>query len=302
MIIPVKYSIVQAADSGNFKKLLFFSNSCKLYFLAGLPAKVSKKRKQSPKMKHQGGAGRVYRVMIVDDELIERKGLSALISAHGYPFSFFLAGDGEEALQIIAGGMIPDILITDIRMPFVDGMELIEAVHQRGLATQIIIYSAYDEFQYARQALRCGVVDYLLKPVEPDELFLLLDQCLARLSPLQPDAAPAPESEETCLCRRIKKIIEESYAQDIGLEHIARALSHSVSHISHVFARQTGETILKYLTRCRMEKAAAYLRTSAYQISEISEMVGYASSAYFGQVFRKYYHMTPNDYREKYGQ
>lgn len=255
----------------------------------------------------------MYQVLIVDDESIERKGIQSLLSNWISMLTCHLAANGEVALQMIKAGLHPDILITDVRMPFMDGLQLIEAVRKMGFDdTQIVICSAYDEFTYAKQALRFGVSEYLLKPLEPDEFYQLIDTFITKLDKLHASSAHntaadsqepvASDSSQIYLYRKICKILQEHYNEDLSIERIAHMVAHSASHISRIFADETGETIVKYLTRIRMEKAAELLRTTSIRVAEISSMVGYATPTYFGQVFRKTYNMTPNTYRERYGQ
>lgn len=111
----------------------------------------------------------MYKILIVDDERRERVGLERLIKKYNYPLEIFLAQNGEEALDIFeerkGNGEEIDILLTDIKMPFMTGIELIEQVRKRGYSPFCIIFSAYGEFEYAQNAISLGVIQYLLKPV-----------------------------------------------------------------------------------------------------------------------------------------
>lgn len=116
----------------------------------------------------------MYKVLIVDDEHMIKRSLNKLISESGYGFTVVgEAGDGQEALEL-ALEKTPDLILTDISMPVMDGLELIRECRTRQLPCEIVILSGYGEFEYARQALRSNVADYLLKPVRPE----LLEQVL----------------------------------------------------------------------------------------------------------------------------
>jgi two-component system, response regulator YesN len=122
----------------------------------------------------------MHKVLLVDDEMFVRKGLLNLIDweAQGYVVAAE-ADNGEEALRLIPT-VQPDLVITDIRMPVLDGLELIRAVsEQGGYQPAFIIISGYHDFKYAQQALRYGVHDYILKPIDEEEL----EQTLSKLSP-----------------------------------------------------------------------------------------------------------------------
>lgn len=119
----------------------------------------------------------MYSAIIVDDEIFVRKGLIEMIDWEGNGFQIMDEADnGEDALALIRD-KLPDLVITDIRMPVLDGIGLIQAVVQEGLDTNFIIISGYNDFRYAQQAVRYGVLDYVLKPVDQDDIV----QALAKL-------------------------------------------------------------------------------------------------------------------------
>ena len=114
------------------------------------------------------------KVMFVDDEILIREHIRDYVDWDKEGFIYCGdASDGEMALPLIEKWK-PDILITDIRMPFMDGIQLSKIVKQRLPNTKIVILSGHDEFEYARTALRIGVEEYLLKPIGPSDLILLL--------------------------------------------------------------------------------------------------------------------------------
>ena len=115
----------------------------------------------------------MYSLLIADDELKERNGLSKLIRRFDFPLKIYLAENGANAFQIMQEEHI-DILLTDIKMPFLSGIELIKKVREAGLNPICIIYSAYGEFEYAKEAISLGVIQYLLKPVNIKEFKKLL--------------------------------------------------------------------------------------------------------------------------------
>ena len=123
----------------------------------------------------------MYKVFLVDDEIVIREGIR-----NSFPWEengFTLVGeapDGELALQTMQD-VKPDILITDIRMPFMDGMQLCEAVSHTMPWVQIVILSGYDDFTYAQQAISLGVKEYLLKPVSAQELLEVLQRIAGRI-------------------------------------------------------------------------------------------------------------------------
>ncbi|WP_166245471.1 response regulator transcription factor [Paenibacillus turpanensis] len=119
------------------------------------------------------------KVLLVDDEMFARQGLIQFIDWKAYGFDTVLEADnGEEALELIESER-PELVVTDIRMPLLDGLQLIQTVKERGLSEPVfIIVSGYNDFKYAQQAMRFGVRDFLLKPIDKGELTETLDRIM----------------------------------------------------------------------------------------------------------------------------
>ena len=123
----------------------------------------------------------MYSVFAVDDEPIVLEGIRSKIDWEGSGFTFAgEATDGEIALSMIHE-IKPDILVTDIKMPFMDGLQLAEAIKRTQPWIKIIILSGHDEFDYAKKAISIGIEDYLLKPFTPDELLSSLNKAAAQI-------------------------------------------------------------------------------------------------------------------------
>lgn len=122
----------------------------------------------------------MYKVLLVDDEPIIKKTLRKLLIEFGRFESISEAEDGREAIEIVHLQK-PDLIITDITMPVMDGLELVRHLYDNRIECEVIIISGYDDFRYAQQALRYGVSSYLLKPLSPEELYTTLGRFEARL-------------------------------------------------------------------------------------------------------------------------
>lgn len=122
----------------------------------------------------------MIKVLIVDDEKIERNGIKYLLRSRKEEWEIFEASNGRDAYETLRKEQM-DILFTDIKMPFMTGMELVE--HARSIQPDIemVIFSGYGEFEYAKQALRFRVENYVLKPVDPEEFQSTVDKLLAKI-------------------------------------------------------------------------------------------------------------------------
>ena len=118
----------------------------------------------------------MIQTLIVDDENIERQGIKRLINSYALPFQVTLASSGKMALDFIRSNAV-DLMLTDVRMPIMDGLQLAEAALNEKANLQIVLISGFSEFEYAKTAMKLGVKDYLLKPVKYEDLV----DCLTRI-------------------------------------------------------------------------------------------------------------------------
>lgn len=233
------------------------------------------------------------RLLIVDDEPIILGGLVKVIK-DAAPLGTVVreAGNAFEALEVMKGYM-PDVTITDLHMPEKNGFELMEEARAIGLCDRFIILTGYDDFEYVRRALRQGVVDYLLKPLDKNEIAGLL----AHIDQEVPTEADSEYERHT---KRILAYTEKHYMNDLSLDHLAELMNLHPNYISSLFKKVTGDTFVNYLNAFRIKEAQKLLGTHRHlSVSEIGRRVGFESKHYFAKVFKKYTGITPGAYREK---
>src|SRR6266542_1684496 len=145
----------------------------------------------------------VYRIFFVEDEIVTREGIRDNVDwkANGFEFCGE-ASDGEMALPLIRAAK-PDVLITDVKMPFMDGLQLSKIVHERMPWVKIIILSGHDEFEYAQEAIKLGVTEYLLKPVTVKKLQTALQKLTVQLD---------KERKEQENLKKLQEQVEENRA------------------------------------------------------------------------------------------
>ena len=236
---------------------------------------------------------RMVRLMIVDDEPLVRALIRASLDWKGMGVEIAdEAGSGEEALERI-GKSKPDILLLDICMSGMSGVELAEAVLRIAPNTRIVVISGHDTFQYAQQCLRLGVQDYLLKPVNEDQLEASIRAILKKISPetlVGAQSRKAVQDVLACLYQRFRE-------PGLTLQNLAEGLYLNPCYVSRAFHEDTGETFVEALTRLRMEEAARLIRETAMCGYEVGEMVGIQDAKYFGACFKKYTGRTLQEYR-----
>jgi YesN/AraC family two-component response regulator len=240
---------------------------------------------------------RKYKLLIADDERIIREGLASF-SWDNLGFEVVhTAADGEEAISFLQQGVV-DVILTDIKMPVMDGLDICRYISKNKLDCKVIILTGHKDFDYARTAISTGVFDYLLKPVDLDEIDRVFTLLKIRLD----ERLNVSESIETGylpVIRNVISFIEEHYAENISLEEIADSVSLSPGYLSSQFSKETNKTVIEYLTHIRINHAKVLLKDVNYKIYEIAEKVGYPNVKYFYDVFKRNTGMSPNQFRKQ---
>lgn len=241
----------------------------------------------------------MLKVFLADDEMWIILGLKKLIQKSGLPLQVIgEAADGITALEEVKR-LSPDILFSDIRMPGLSGIDLVRRISEEKLPVQTVLISGYAEFSYAKAALRYGAFDYILKPIQEEELNGILARLLRELT-----KEPMPSFEEEVLpvsntvMNRIITNIQEGYTQDISLALLSEKYSISSSHLSALIKRELGLSFSEYITAKRMQKARELLKDEQLSIESIAEAVGYHDYFYFTKVFKKNHGISPSKYRK----
>ncbi|MEK3752192.1 response regulator [Paenibacillus sp. FSL E2-8871] len=244
-------------------------------------------------------------VMIADDEEVIRRGLEKITSRMELDVQVIGSyGNGVEAWEHFEKLSRDDIdlLITDIKMPRMDGFMLIEQVRGHMEDIPIAVLSGFSEFEYARRAIRHGVMDYLLKPIDKTQLYELLkrveDTKKKNVTEQEGMFSQAADGGEHYVVEQTKSILEREYDQNFELERLAETVGMNASYLSRLFKIKTGQTITDYLIRIRITKAKELLiEHPDLKNYEIADKVGYSDPVYFNKLFKKMCGMTPKDYK-----
>lgn len=236
-------------------------------------------------------------IVIVDDEEYVLKGLEIIISEAGR--NYCVVGcfeDGEDALPKLLS-LDVDVILTDIKMPRMDGLELIKNVKMLNTEITCVILSGFDDFEYARVALRYGVKDFLLKPVDENELFRCFDEIAKSKNKADRDISEGEKRTVTI----VKKIIDTEYYKEFTLAYLAEKVYLNPKYLSRLFKDETGITITDYLLHTRIAKAKELLIGNLdMKIYEIAGAVGYEEPDFFNKLFKRAVGISPRDYRLKY--
>ena len=247
----------------------------------------------------------MIKVLIVEDEEIIRKGIILTINWKAIDCEVVgEASNGIEGLEQIKK-LKPDLIITDIKMPKMDGIEMLRNLRQDGNTTDVIILSAFNTFSYAQSALRLGAVDYIIKPFHDGELErsikLIKNKIVGTTEEVSSDEFPfVSEEHKTKYISETMEYIKMHYNDpDICLSSIAENLEISEGHLSHVFKKETNLGPLNFLTHYRIHQAKLLLDDCRIKVYEVAERVGYKDIAYFSSTFKKITGMSPSEYQNK---
>ena len=260
------------------------------------------------------------KVIIVDDELPIRESLKM------FPwekYGYYLVGEaknGFEALELCINVM-PDIVLTDIVMPNMNGLDFIRNLKTINPLAQIILITMYDEFEYAVEALRLGAKEYLLKGVYTEQDLVdalnrakndlnLVKHINNKKYNLDYSSKDNDNNKKTSNVNileitddfrfEIKKAIDyinQNLDKNISIKCIAEQVGYSPNYFSYLFKKVTGYSVKDYIFNARMKKAIYLLKFSNMKIYEIAEKVGIPNYRYFTAIFSKHFGQCPSYFR-----
>lgn len=263
-------------------------------------------------------------LLIAEDEHMLRNGLASLDWAAQGITLLPAAKNGLQAVEI-AGGHAVDILLTDIRMPGLSGMEVAEFVRNQYPAAEIIFLSGYEEFEYAKKAISLRANNYILKPAMPQDVLKAVGAArdkilqhraedenkrqmrmeLQNLSRVASAAQPSdntdgiPTEEDVT---QVVQYIRKHYQEPLNLAALAEEFHFNPVYLSRLIKKKSGHTFTELLTSTRMYHAARLLRETVLKNGEICTRIGMGDERYFGQVFLRTYGVSPQQYRKLHRQ
>ena len=252
----------------------------------------------------------MIKILIADDERPEREMLGRILNEemHG-EVELRFAENGSVAVTI-ATLWHADVILMDIEMPGINGLEASRQILKQLPGTKIIFITAYSLFSYARDAVKLGASDYILKPVDGEDVVKAVRHASLQLDAMRQLKAVADEMTEDLdendagdkanqIIARVKRYIQHNYmTYDLSLDTVSDILNINPSYLSSIFKRCTGINFVDYITDLRISNAKELLRDPLRSASEIADIVGYESASYFSRAFKKKTGMTPTEYRK----
>ena len=264
----------------------------------------------------------MIRLLIADDEKLEREALAEMVARRfEHEVVLELAENGRKAADtaVLWGA---DLILMDIEMPGMSGLDAARAVLAQRPGCRVIFVTAYSLFQYAHEAVHLGACDYLLKPVDPDELEASIRRAMrqveaerkleelatAKALPEPQDAGAVPaedaadeDSPAAMVMAQVRRYLEDNYMFDLSLDSVGEILHISPAYLSAQFKKYQKMNFLDCLTELRINAAKELLADPLRSTAEVASMVGYDDSSYFARAFKKRTGMTPTQYRRQAG-
>lgn len=264
-----------------------------------------------------------YKVLLADDEQIERMALAKRLHKHfGDSLVIWQAADGNEAVRLCFKERC-QIVIMDISMPELNGVEAAEQIRRLDEDCEIIFLTAYDEFSYAKRAIAIHALDYLLKPCEEEELTAVMEEAVGRIQKREqfemlhmeqempeetgaempePDLEEEPDEPDRLgqAAEKIRRYIRKNYMKDISMQDAARMMNYSDAYFCKLFKQCFDQNFTAYLARFRINEARRLLQDKNASVREVSMLVGYYDANYFAKVFKRIAGMNPSEYRDSF--
>lgn len=259
----------------------------------------------------------MYKILIADDEELERKALGLFIEKSNFPIDkILIAEDGNDAFVKIVCDK-PDIIILDINMPELSGLDVLEKIRKEDIDSKVIISTAFDEFDYAVKALKLGAMDFLVKPVNRKVFCKAIQKIIDRLQIEEKSKDKMKQLDDVIEYFKnqpkdknnkkedalpeavviVKEYIECNYTNYISLDEIVTDCGYSKYHISRLFKNYMNCTIMEYLLKQRMLKAKDLLINTQNSIKAIAIAIGYSDPNYFSLIFKREEGVSPIQFR-----
>ncbi len=251
---------------------------------------------------------RNYKYIVVEDEDLIRNNIVKKIESLNLPLEYInYADNGREALELTEK-FNPDIIFTDIMMPIMDGLELAEEIYIAYPQIKIIIITGYGDFSLAQKAIRYGVVDYILKPINTEDLSVVLSRVITILQKEEasktkdiPDNYKNMNYTKEQTMELVEEFIRDNYRKEITLGNVAEKIGFTPDYLSKLFKKYKQESPVKYISRLRIEEAKRLLiEEPNFEIKRIGELVGYFDQYYFSRTFKAQVGVYPTEFRKKY--
>lgn len=242
----------------------------------------------------------MYKVLIIDDVALVRDAIKLLGQWELFGITeIFEAGNAEEGMRLIYQEK-PELIITDMKMPVMDGTALLTKLDEEQIKSKVIVISGYSDFKYTRLAIQPKVIDYILKPIDPQDLNNSIAAAMTEIEKDFPSSGIVHEDSVSTGNKLINEVIYyigKHYMEDISLSSLADTFYLSKEHLSRLFKRETGTNLFSYIMELKLDDAKKLLTSTELTLDEIAFKLGFSNGNYFSKVFKKNTGQSPREYK-----
>ena len=237
------------------------------------------------------------RVLIVDDDRWAVEDIRASFRFEQWGFEVAaVCASAEEALPVLLSER-PELVVSDIRMGSMSGLELIRTCREQGLQSIFVIVSGYDDFCYVQDAFRYGVFVYLLKPLDDSQVDGLMRSVCEKLK--GEGMTPHLTAEKQDSITRAIAYINEHFTEPITLESVAEQVFLNMTYLSQMLSRRLGVPFTQYRNVLRIRYAKQLIASGCTNMTEVANRVGFESSSQFSRVFKRCESITPQQFSKQ---
>ena len=243
----------------------------------------------------------MYKVYLVDDDglILEEMATTVAWLDNG----FEVAGANTNPLKAIdeIRTLSPDVIFCDLKMPVMDGNEFIRQLREDGVNVEFVMVSAYNDFENVRTFFKQTGFDYILKPIDQEELQPVLERLSEKLSRIKPQSFDEDSYDpitENPVFNNLVQYVNGHFGEKITLDSLSKEFNYSRNYICRLFQKNTNKSLNLYLTEVRMEHAADLLKDKTILVKDVAALCGYPNYYHFFKVFKEHYGYSPKEYRE----
>lgn len=244
----------------------------------------------------------MYSVYLVDDEKLVLEKLTNTVPWLDNGFEVVGFNTSSQAALAEITEVKPDVVFCDLRMPKVDGLQLIEKLIESGVSSDFVMLSAFNDFDACREFFRLEGIDYFLKPLDQDNAAEVLERISRKVAKKhrQTPAVAFVPSQSKSFDDLVAYVIA-NFNKKITLKDLSQTFNMNQNHICNMFSKHYESTLIIFITTLRMKEASRLMLETDAQLKEIAIHCGYQSYHHFCAVFKTHFGKPPTEYREVNG-
>lgn len=252
-------------------------------------------------------------VILIDDEEVAVNALKRRVDWQKYGVDEVYVAHSMGEAQKVFREKVVDVMLSDIEMPQGSGLDLFQWVKAYYPTVECVYVTCHPEFDYMRKAMQLGSADYILKPIDYEELDSVLSKLVERVRRqrriesipadiMQKAAGEEDDRPKDDVVGTVKRYVREHIQEDIYIADIAKQVYLNEQYLMRLFKKTTGISILEFITNERLWLAKELLSNTDYPINRVAGMVGYGNYSYFTKLFKRNTGLTPQGFRQTHHQ